>query len=460
MDFYGQLVRRVLIPLWDRRIRRRPTLDHLARLRSLESRSLDQLVAFQSAELSRLLEHAYAHVPYYRQLLDDAGLSPSAIRGPADLPRLPILDRSAAQRAGDTRSSTAPPAPSIRKTTGGTTGEPLVIRYDRGSEHWRQAIKLRGFGYSGWRIGDPAIHYWGEPSTAKPAATRLKETIDRAVRREHYIDCTPRGDDHKAEVVRAIQRIRPRAIFCYAQAGAELARYIVRTGSRSWDTIPVICGAERVFAADRQVLEQAFGPAVFETYGCREVMLIATECSEHDGLHVQMENLVVEVVDDDGQPVGPGEVGRVVLTDLHNYGAPFIRYANGDMARWVDTDELCRCGRAHPRLAAIEGRQTETLRDASGQPVGGMVFNLAFSPLADSVRQFQAVQHIDGSITIKMVPAPGTDTASVIEHVEKSCARYLPGVSIAFETVEDIPVTRSGKRRVVVVETGDAGESS
>src|SRR5690606_28533691 len=113
------------------------------------------------------------------------------------------------------------------------------------------------------------------------------------------------------------------AIFCYAQAGAELARYINRTGLRTWDTIPVICGAERVMPADRAALEQAFGPAVFETYGCREVMLIATECPEHDGLHLQVENLVVELVGPDGQPVAPGEVGQVVLTDLHNYGQPF-----------------------------------------------------------------------------------------------------------------------------------------
>ena len=64
-------------------------------------------------------------------------------------------------------------------------------------------------------------------------------------------------------------------IVCYAQAGAELARYINRNGLRAWPTIPVICGAERVLPHDRADLEEAFGPAVFDTYGCREVMMIA-----------------------------------------------------------------------------------------------------------------------------------------------------------------------------------------
>jgi phenylacetate-CoA ligase len=391
-------------------------------------------------------------VPFYRRRFEEAGLTPHAIREPEDLSRLPILTRAEARSSGEERISRAEPRPTIRKTTGGTTGEPLVIRYDSDSEYWRQAVKLRGFGWSGWRIGDPSLHYWGEYTRELPLRQKVKQGLDRALRRETYVDCTPRDDRHKDEVVRVIRKIRPRAIFCYAQAGAELARYVNRTGARDWDTIPVVCGAERVWPNDRAALEQAFGPAVFETYGCREVMLIATQCEEQDGLHVQMENLVVELVGGDGRPVAPGEVGEVVLTDLHNHGQPFIRYANGDLAVAMP-DQACACGRVHPRLASVEGRSTETLRDRDGNAIGGMVFNLAFSPLAEVVRQFQAVQHGDGSITIKVVPAAGGDLPrDAVAHVERSCARYLPGVPVRFESVSDIPATRTGKRQVVIVE--------
>jgi phenylacetate-CoA ligase len=456
MDLYGALVRRVLVPAWERGVRRRPTLARLEKLRQLERAGAGELLAFQRRELAALLRHAHDHVPFYRRRFDEAGLRPDDIRGPDDLVRLPLLTRQDARAAQDERASTVPPLPTIRKTTGGTTGEPLVIRYDLDSEYWRQAIKLRGFGWSGWRVGDTALHYWGAYTRKQPLRAVIKQELDRAVKREHYVDCTPRGDEHKAEVVRIIRKLRPRALFCYAQAGAELARYINRTGARDWDTIPVLCGAERVGPADRAALEQAFGPAVFETYGCRETMLIATECGEHDGLHIQVENLVVELIGSDGQPVAPGQVGEVVLTDLHNFGHPFIRYANGDMAVALPP-EPCRCGRAHPRLASVEGRSTETLRDRDGNAVGGMVFNLAFSPLADAVRQFQAVQHRDGSITIKVVPAGGELPADALAHVERSCARYLPGVAVRFETVADIPTTRTGKRQVVIVEPpGDA----
>src|SRR3954452_20278023 len=123
------------------------------------------------------------------------------------------------------------------------------------------------------------------------------------------------------EVVSAIRRDRPEVLVCYSQAIADLARHVVGRKLRDWDTIPVICGAERLYPADRVVVEEAFGPAVFETYGCREVMLMATECPSHAGLHTSMETLVVEVVVRDGEgaagtsrPARPGELGEVVVT--------------------------------------------------------------------------------------------------------------------------------------------------
>jgi phenylacetate-CoA ligase len=453
MDTYGSLVNRVLYPLWERGVRRRPTLDYLERLQRTEHAGADELRSLQQRELSALLAHAYERVPYYRRRMDEVGVHPGDLRTVDDLRALPILRRADAQASVDERCATGGPAPVITKTTGGTTGEPLVIRYDLDSEHWRQAVKLRGFGWAGYRVGDPVVHYWGLPSKGHGLADRARVALDRTLKRETWIDCTPRGEDHLREAVETLAKVQPTTIFCYAQAAADLARYINRTGSRAWGTIAVVCGAERVFPHDRAALEEAFGPAVFETYGCREVMLIATECERHEGLHMMMENLVVEILVEDGgdlRPARPGETGEVVLTDLHNLGCPFIRYANGDLATYLG-DERCGCGRAHPRLQAVEGRSTETLRGADGGRVGGMVFNLAFSPLAEKVRQFQAVQHPDDSITIKIIPAPDFDDR-VLDHLRKSCRKYLPGLAIQPRLVEDIPLTRSGKRRVVVVE--------
>jgi phenylacetate-CoA ligase len=453
---YAPLFRTVLYPAWETIVRARPTLSRLDYLERTQWRSLDELLAMQTGAVRRLVRHCYDSVPFYRQRMSSVGALPGDIQTLDDLRRLPVVTRQDARATKDERSSMSGPKPTIKKTTGGTTGEPLLFGYEADSEYWRTATKLRGYGWAGYRLGDHALHYWGLPT--RPLAlsgTRLKTKIDRLLRRDHYIDCGLRGDADLARVVDFIKRSKPKTLVCYTQAAADLARYILANGLRDWGNIPVVCGAERLFASDREVLERAFGPAVFETYGCREVMLIASECPHHDGMHESMENVVVEIVvtgaDGKTRPANEGELGEVVLTDLHNFAMPFLRYANGDLAI-AGPRARCACGRALRRIRAVEGRTTETLRDAQGQRVSGMVFNLIFSVLASTVRQFQAVQHKDSSITLKVIPTHSLD-ATAMDHIRRNCEKYLRGIPVTVERVAEIPLSKSGKRQPVIVES-------
>jgi phenylacetate-CoA ligase len=183
-------------------------------------------------------------------------------------------------------------------------------------------------------------------------------------------------------------------------------------------------------------------------------MLIGSECEHHDGLHESMENVLVEIVV--SEPNGTkraareGELGEVVLTDLHNFAMPFIRYANGDLAI-AGSSARCACGRGLRRIKSVEGRTTETLRDGNGGRVSGLVFNLIFSVLAKTVRQFQAVQHKDGSITLRVIPTRDLDDAAM-GHIKANCEKYLPRVSVNVVRVDDIAISKSGKRQPVIVE--------
>jgi phenylacetate-CoA ligase len=244
----------------------------------------------------------------------------------------------------------------------------------------------------------------------------------------------------------------------YCHAAVDLARYILTNRLRNWRTIPVICCAEELLAGERDVLSEAFGPEIFETYGCREVMLIATECNRHTGLHVSMENLVVEVIVRDGDKVRaarPGETGEVVVTDLHNFGMPFIRYATGDLAV-VGPQERCPCGRALPRLAGVHGRVTETLRGENGSPVEGILFNIIFTEMADLVRQFQVVQSVDRSVTVKIVPSEKFRPEDR-QRIRRRCSDYLGSTPVIVQEVAAIPDRQNGKRQLVVVEANVVG---
>ncbi|HVR19158.1 MAG TPA: hypothetical protein VMS65_05670 [Polyangiaceae bacterium] len=454
-DLYGLFFQEILYPAWESGLRRRPTLQHWKRLERTQWCTADELRAFQDQELARLLDHAFANVPDTRERFARAGVARDDVRSVDDLTKLPLLTREAATSNFEARKATAPPLADIDKQTSGTTGVPLVFGYDHGSEYWRQAMKLRGYSWAGYRPGDRSLHFWGSAAALHPPplSKKLKVLLDHSLRRELYVDCTERSEQALDKVTQVIRKRKPDVMLCYAQAGVALARHVVEKGSRDWRNLRVICAAERLFPADRELLREAFGPEIFETYGSREVMLIAAECEAHSGMHVSMENLVVEVVVRDGtgeRPAVPGELGEVAVTDLHNFGAPFIRYLTGDLAV-QRAPGRCACGRSLGLLDRVEGRTTDTLRDGEGRAVSGLFFNVLFASLAREVRGFQVVQHRDRSIHLKMVPTERFDDA-VLERVRSNSSKFIPGIELRIELIPELPVDRGGKLRVVVVE--------
>ncbi len=455
-DAYGAVLGRVLYPAWER-LRGRPTFPLLHQLQRSERLSLDELTAQRTGALRRLIRHAYQHTAHYRAVFDAAGLHPADIATLADLRSVPLLERATAQTTVETR--TAPyPAVAVSKTTSGSTGQPLEVRFSAESRHWRDATRWRGFGWGGYHMGDKAMHLWGIAAVPPSALTRAKIAIDRKLRRDVYASCMVRSNENLHEMVELIRSERPQILAGYGQALADLARYVNREGLRSWDTIPVIYGAERLWEHDRADLAQAFGPAVFETYGCREFMLMGSECEAHDGLHESAENLIVELVvrEPDGttRPARPGEQGEVAVTDLHNLACPFIRYLTGDLAT-ARAQAPCPCGRTLPRFGAIDGRKTDTMRDAAGNPVEGILFNILFLNMAKHTRQFQAIQRRDGSLLLKVVPtSPGRLPPEVERLIREFVGQHLRGIALTIELVTEIPLTTAGKLRRVVVEAG------
>jgi phenylacetate-CoA ligase len=453
-DFYGRLLANTLFPVFEA-ARGRPTVPLLRYLTETERWSPEALRELQTGLLRRLIRHAHRHTAYYGKVLDDRGLRAEDFSSPDDLAKLPLLDRTTVRATMDTRTASAPPAAVIRKTTSGSSGQPVEVHYNAESRHWRDAIRWRGYGWGGYRIGMRALHYWGFVPVQPSWWKRGKIVADRFIKRDVYRDCTPRGDAALAEVVGEVRRYQPQVIIAYASGAAALARFVIERKLRAWGEIPVLTGAEGLLPHDRDAIEQAFGPA-FDTYGCREVMLMASECEAHDGMHTSMENLIVELIvrepDGTSRAARPGETGEIVITDLHNLACPLIRYVNGDVAV-ARGDDRCKCGRGLVRIGPIEGRTTDTLYDGAGRAVGGLVFNILFSMIGHVARNFQVVQRADRSVVLKVVPFEGTglparEEAVVRAHVE----RYLPGARFSIELVDDIPLTAAGKRRVVIVE--------
>jgi len=454
MDLYRPILEKALFPAFEA-ARGRPTVPLLRCLQGTQRWCPEALHDLQAGLLRRLIRHAYANTAYYRAVMTARGLVPDDFEAVADLARLPLLDRDRVRETLETRTALAPPKWVIKKATSGTTGTPVVVKYNAESRHWRDATRWRGYGWAGYRIGMRAMHYWGNPPASESWLQRQKLALDRTLKRDFYVDCIERSDQALRHAVLDIQRFAPQVIVAYAAGAAALARFVNEHGLRSWGDIAVLVGAERLWPHDRAQITQAFGPT-FETYGCREVMLIGAECEAHDGMHTSMETMIVELVvrEPDGtvRPARPGEPGEVAITDLHNLACPMIRYLTGDAAV-ARVQTPCACGRGLERIGPIDGRVSETLNDGDGNAVGGLVFAVLIAVLDHVARNFQVVQKLDGSVVLRVVPNGGTKLPDK-EHraVHAFAAKYLRHTKFTVEYVDEIPLTPAGKRNVVVVE--------
>ncbi len=448
--WYERLYRRVLFPLYEQGLRRRGTLRHQAAYEANQWRSADELQAIQWNALNALLRHCQEQVPYYRDRWKAEGIDWRDIRSMADFQRLPLLTKDDIRAAGDRLVADAWRGRTLRKATGGSTGQPLAFHYTRESYERRIAVMQRGYAWAGVHPARRTSYVWGGEIGPVPMAARLKTAAYNAVLRRHVLNSFHLTRDNADDYLAAIDRYRPRSIVGYVAPLHLLARQRLARGGGGWRPESIVTGAEALLEFQRRDIEAAFGAPVFNTYGCREFMLIAAECPAHEGLHVNIDHLAVDLVDDAGRPA---DRGRVVVTDLHNHGMPVVRYANGDTA--IRLDGTCRCGRHLPRLRAIEGRVLDIIRTADGHTVPGEFFPHLMKDVP-GIERFQVIQPELARLRILIVRGAAFDE-SARAYIEAEVRRVLgTAIALEFAFVPEIPLTATGKLRVTVSALGES----
>ncbi len=406
----------------------------------------DLIRSFQSRQLAVLLDHAARHIPFYASRLAEAGYRAGEGISAELWRRIPVLTRRNVQEAGRQLDSPAVPpehGPSQLFQTSGSTGTPIAVHRTQMAYLFWQAVTLREHLWHERDIGaklavirfDPEGHAkppdgrlvpnWGEPTapyypTGPMAMLSITSTID--------------------EQTEWLRRHDPAYLLTHPTNLLALARHCramgVRLALRGATTI-----GEPLTDETRTAVHDAFGVTVTDIYSTRECGYLALQCPAATHYHVQAEDVCVEVLDDDGAPCPPGATGRVVVTPLHNFATPLIRYEVGDLA---EVGGPCKCGRGLPVITRIAGRTRNMVRLRSG---GLRYPGYIFSKLVEvpAVVQFQAVQRAYDRIDLDLVvrrPLTAAEEEQIRTMIEKAIGGDL-AVTIGYR--DAIPRAAGGK---------------
>ena len=443
---YETLFRHVLFPSYESLVKRRSTARYMAEYEGSQWLTPDELRALQLRKLNALLAHCWRHVPFLQAHWRNAGCAPGDLGHVEELQRYPTLSK--AQISANYEAMTALPwrGRTLTKTTGGSTGDPFRFEYTMDVYARRTAVMWRGYGWAGARLGTRTAYLWGT-GQRKEGWGAVKDRAYHWAFNRRFVDAFGLSEENIDRCIDAIVRYEPKALVGYVAPLAVVARRLVERGRTVQGLRGVLTGAEALYRPERELIERAFGCAAFDTYGAREVMLMASECDRHQGLHVNADHLLLETLDAQGRPAATGEPGAVAITDLHNYGMPMVRYLNGDRASLARS--ACSCGRGLPLLQAVDGRVLDLILTPDGRAVPGEFFVYVMLDWPE-VLQWQVVQTAADCVEFRFVLAQPFTAAMRAKLSAKVQATAGAQMRVEIVQVDAIAPTPSGKRRLTV----------
>ncbi len=425
---------------------RRKSLREFHTLRDLERADPNLLRTRQLERLRHLVAWAYETVPYYRTVMNDAGLTPQDIDSLEGLARLPILRKRDVQTLKDDLLSTRARARDLEpKATSGTTGTPLRFYRDRQGDPLGQAVWWQALDWAGASPAD-LLAFGAFPHNLPERQVRYTRWHTLAGTLILPFEPVVNRDGDKA--IAFLERANPDVISAYPSYLHLLARLILDSGAplRIHPRV-IFYSGEQMSDDTRDLVTRAFGSPIFARYGALEFSAMVAQTCARGGWHLNTEGFIVEIVDGEpGDRQGTfSRRGRIVITDLRNFVMPFIRYEIGDVG-WAADTERCPCGRAFPVLGGLEGRVEEYLVTGAGRQIPAAIFQRVLRVQADFFWEYQMRQDRPTELEVWVVPRQ-TYTIAQANALTAHLATFLDHeLAVRVRIVDRIPREPSGKR--------------
>jgi phenylacetate-CoA ligase len=399
-------------------------------------KSYSEIKEIQYSELKKLIKFSLKNIPFYKTRyctlnLNDYKQSDQLLECFSTVNKIEIKKNPELFK----RSNRFSKEKSYKMTTGGSTGVPLHYELSKIDMKYSRLLKYKGFSYAGYSIGDPIIFVGGGSLINKPT---LKTRIISKFLNSYKFSSYKINEEVFEKIVECIKKEKLVFIYGYASTIYLISKYII---SRKYSFVigkvkGVFPTSEVLHDFQRATMEEAFGNCIFNDYGVNDGGASAHECDQHQGMHLDTERSIIEILDDNGTQVYEG-IGKVVVTSLKNYTMPFIRYETGDIAKI--THLPCNCGRTTPRIVEIYGRTTDYLT-IEGNYIGSPVLTVLMGKL--DIDLYQIIQEDLNNVTFKIYKITGFDESEksyISKHISNSVLSHYPTVQIKISFYDFLP---------------------
>ncbi len=418
----------------------------LAGFRQRESFTSEQWKSYVDASLKKMLLHAYDTVPYYRTVWDAAGVTKVQLNNITtdSLSALPMLDKESLRKYGTTEllSANREKGGSFFSSSG-STGTPTSILFSHPMhQRWSAAYEARVRNWAGvdrhMRRGMIGGRKVVPHANATPPYYRYN-----SVEKQVYFSAYHISAKNAANYVAAMHKYQPEYMVGYAMANYLLARFIKEENLSAPRMKAVLTSSEKLTQEMRDVFHEVYGCKTYDAWSGVEACGLVSEC-EHGSLHISPDVGIIELLDKDGRPVKPGEIGEVVCTGLLNYDQPLIRYRIGDYMRLAEG--ICSCGRHMPVVDEIIGRLEDVVVTKDGREM--VRFHSIFTGMPNIIKG-QVVQEAIDDIALNIV-AVNPLTESEKQILKERLYNQLGNVNVYISELKEIPVGANGKFRAVI----------
>ncbi len=439
------LSRYVVYPLQERAFHR-PTFPYLAELDKSQWLSRADLEQLQLEKLRVLLKVAHDHCPWHRQRMQAANLNPNDVNDLSALRRLPSMDKAQAAANREQLVWQDVPGGAFQYNTGGSSGQPLIFHFGRSRQASDAAGRIRARRWWGAEVGEPEVYIWGAPVELNK--TDWVKTVRDRLLNQLVLNAFAMSPERMDHYLDALESFQPRSIYGYSSSVSLLAAHARSCGRRlRLPRLKVVCTTgEPLYEHQRTLLTEVFGVAVANEFGSRDIGFTAHE-TPHGQMLLMSESIILEVLDANGVPVAPGEMGEAVMTGLCSEAQPFIRYRTGDMVRM--STEPDKDGRGLHVIAEVLGRQTDFLVRSDGTIMHALA-GIYVLRAVDGVGEFKLIQHDKQNLEVQVVANNRWQT-DMTQAIEAGLQKRLgQDVHILVKLLDTIPPEASGKHRYVV----------